>query len=137
MAKISRRDLARMDFESLAQSESFLRVLFTILETSGMLTGNFHSDGRIHAWSEGRRSLGLDILRSAEQVLGPLALSRILEAETKTQLEVNHDNRNDYRKQRRRELDGDDHGDGDGGDDRGHDRGHDVGLRYLDYSVRD
>jgi hypothetical protein len=80
-AKPSREQMAEFDWQQLALQPHFLRMLFTILQTSGMFTGNFQPDERTHAFLEGRRSLGFDILRTAEKYLGPDALLRILTAE--------------------------------------------------------
>lgn len=81
-----RAELAQRDYEQLFLEEHFKRFLFTFFSLAGMFDADFHSDGRIHAWSAGRRSLGLDILRTAEKYLGPDALLRVLEAEKKTQI---------------------------------------------------
>ena len=110
MAKtvITRAQQAALDFEGLMLDQRFLRTLYTILETAGMFTGNFHSDGRIHAMSEGRRSLGADILRTAERYAGPEALMRILAEEMKTLQESPHGNGSDYSRERNRELGGPD-----------------------------
>lgn len=56
-----------------------------------MFTGTYGTDGRHLPYSEGRRSLGFDILRSVELVAGPDALLRILEAGTKAQKEYQDD----------------------------------------------
>ena len=125
MSKMTRSQLAAADWESLMGSEQFKRTLYTIFETCGMFTGNFHSDGRIHAMSEGRRSLGLDILRTAERAFGPTALQAVLDAETKSQQEVTYD-RSDYIDDRDAELDPD-------GND-GKPRRPGSGLVYISYA---
>ena len=86
-----RASQAQSDWVHLAAQPQFLRTLFTIFDTVGMYTGNFHPDGRIHAMSEGRRSVGLDILRTAERYLGPDAHLRVLEAEKQTLTEAPND----------------------------------------------
>lgn len=105
----------------------FKRFLYTIFETSGMFTGNFHSVDRIHAMSEGRRSLGLDILRTAERYAGPEALQLILAEEMKTLKETTSGKRSTSTNDRSTELD-----DGTGG---GRPRAVGSGLTYLDYGT--
>lgn len=80
MTTIPRGQLARRDLEELMLDQRFLRFLSTVLETAGIHTGAYGSDGRHLAFAEGRRSLGFDILRSAE-VIRPDALLAILQAE--------------------------------------------------------
>lgn len=121
-SRLTRQQLAAADLENLMLDERFRRFLFTVLDTSGMFTGNYQPDGRNHAFAEGRRSLGLDILRTAEHYAGPHALLRILEAEEKTQKEAPNGSRTDYNDERNRELGG--------GDDL---REPGTGLVYLDY----
>ncbi len=121
MSKLTREQLAVLDFQDLAQNDKFLRVIWTILDTAGMFTGNYQPDGRNHAFAEGRRSLGLDILRSTEKALGQDALQRILEAENKTLKEA---------PSARRTADSDDRNP-DRDDGSNVDHGH--GIRYLDY----
>jgi hypothetical protein len=106
-SRLTREALAAADWEKMFIDPAFRRIVYTILETAGMFTGNFHSDGRIHAAREGRRSLGLDILRTAETYLGPEALPLILSEEMKTLKEAPHANRQrnrDYADRRRTEL---------------------------------
>src|SRR6476469_2112898 len=87
----TREQLAAADWRALLSDEKFLRVVFTILDLSGMFTGNFRPDQRTHAFFEGRRSLGLDILRTAEKYLGRDALNRILQADMKNPKEAPND----------------------------------------------
>jgi len=122
----TREQLAQSDWQTLLHDEKFLRVLFTIMELAGMFTGNFQSDQRTHAYFEGRRSWGLDILRTAEKYLGPTALKCIVDAEMKTLQEAPSDrSRTGYAEHRNRELGGDDL------DERSNEN-----VRYLDYSDR-
>jgi hypothetical protein len=100
----TREQIARADWEKLFLDKSFLRVVFTILKTAGMFTGNFQPVERTHAFLEGRRSLGFDILRTAEKYLGPDALLRILEAESSTLKEAPSGRRTDYPDRRTDEL---------------------------------
>lgn len=122
MVKPSRSALAAADFESLMLEPKFKRFLFTVLHTAGMFTGNFHPDGRIHAAREGRRGLGLDILRTAERYVGPNALALILEAETLAQLETHDATQSDYHERRIAELGGEEL------------REPGTGLTFLDYN---
>jgi hypothetical protein len=120
-----RGQLARRDLEELMLDERFLRFLSTVLETAGIHTGAYGSDGRHLVFAEGRRSLGFDILRSAETIR-PDALLAILQAELNA-LKGHPDGRPSY--DRNHELDTDD--DGPVGAD-GRDPG--TGLVFADYS---
>jgi hypothetical protein len=106
--KPTRQQLAALDFENLMLEPRFKRFLFTVLETAGMSASDFHADSRIHAFRAGRRSLGLDILRTAEAYLGLNAMALILEAEILAQQETSNAARSDYHEQRIAELGGDD-----------------------------
>ena len=108
VSKPSRATLAAMDFENLMLDPKFKRFLFTVLDNAGMFSGNFHPDGRIHAAREGRRGLGLDILRTAERYVGPNALALIIEAEILALQETTNAPRSDYLEQRISELGGSD-----------------------------
>jgi len=121
--RLTRAALARLDWENQFLQPAFRRIVFTIFETSGIFTGNFHSDGRIHAMSEGRRSLGLDILRTAETYLGPGALSLILAEEIEAQKGSVPNAKSEYADKRRAEL---------GGNVELRDPG--TGLVFLDYA---
>jgi hypothetical protein len=118
--------IAESDWVHLMDQPQFQRTLFTILDTAGMYTGNFQSDGRTHAFLEGRRSLGLDILRTAEKYLGADAHLRILSAENETQKGAPNGHGTDDR-------DDDDGDDGNGDTLREPGRG----LVYLDYDRDD
>lgn len=128
-ARLTREQLAAADWESLMLQPAFKRTLYTILQSASILHGAYGTDGRHLPFAEGRRSLGFDILRTAERYAGPEALLLILSEEMKTQKEAPHANRkrSDYQRQRNAELGGPD------GSSPGIDPG--EGLVFLDYST--
>jgi hypothetical protein len=107
--RLTRELIAQSDFIKLWGQPEFHRFMFTLLDASGMFTANFHSEDRIHAWREGRRSLGLDLLQTAEsysQQDRNAVLALILAAETDTQKEAPNGRRTSYPDERRAELGG-------------------------------
>ncbi len=66
-------DAERVDMVWLMEQPQFRRFLFRSIQTAGILTYRAStangSDGRDLAYAEGRRSLGLDILRDADAAL--------------------------------------------------------------------
>ena len=98
-----RAELEKADLESLILIPAFQRFMSTLLKNSGMFAGNYRADGRHLIFLEGRRSLGLDLLRAIEHVR-PEALLVILTEEMKT-LKEYPDGRRNYN--RNDELDRD------------------------------
>lgn len=56
----------KADMAQLLDLPAFRRMLWRIINESGMMRSAYGTDGRDLAYREGRRSLGLDILRWAD-----------------------------------------------------------------------
>ncbi len=59
----------QQDMVFLMGRPEFRRTLFRIIQEAGILASAYGSDGRNLAFAEGRRSLGFDILRWADEAL--------------------------------------------------------------------
>lgn len=123
--KMTRQLRAQFDVEKLWPQPEFKRFTFTLLESAGIYTGAYGTDGRHLQVAEGRRSLGFDILRTVEKI-DPAAHALILAEETKTQQETPRA-RSQY--DRLSELD-----DGPRGSEPGKRPGDGL-VEFLDYSV--
>ena len=123
MSGNNRTELAHRDLEALMRDDRFLRFLFTVFSSAPMFSSAYGAEGRHLHFAEGRRSLGFDILRSAERIR-PDVLPAVLAAEM-TALKEYPDG-NTYK--RTDELDEDDRPIGAEG------RAPGSGLVYLDYS---
>lgn len=117
----SNAELFPLDCQDLMERAAFRRFMLTVFDAAGMFTGSFHSEAGASHFAEGRRSLGLDMLRNLEQFSGHDALIRILQ-EQDPRKEASNGRRN-HDHERQRELDG---GDVDVDDERGREQ-------FLDY----
>ncbi len=95
-------DMVAMDVENLLELPGFRRFVFTVLESCGMYSGSFHSEAAFLAYAEGRRSLGLDILRTLTTVSADAHIRIMQEAQPF------QEKQNGRRKHYDRNIDGDD-----------------------------
>jgi hypothetical protein len=105
--KLTRATVEQDDLRHLMDQPQFLRFLSTVLQDAAIFISAHGTETRTLHAVEGRRSLGLDILRKVE-ALRPDALEAILKAERLTQMEAPNGRRN--RTDRTAELDDPDDG---------------------------
>lgn len=124
---MDRKELQKNDMETLVLKPEFLRFLFTVFSSSGMLSNAYGTDGRHLKYLEGRRSLGFDIMTSGQNV-APDILPRVLQAELNAQKEYPSNANNDISNPAEELHESDD---GAGGPPNPSNQ---YGLGFLDYS---
>lgn len=81
---------ADADLRALMERPAFRRWLLRLVNRSGILQSTFGPDSRTAAYMDGRRSLGLELLKEADAI-EPHALARILSEPISTPRDPKHD----------------------------------------------